>query len=75
MKGRKITVTLSEKAEAYFNELMYSIDDGSGKPATQSDCINWALESHADFEANAGVDLVSHLQTDYGIYTDTKPKG
>lgn len=48
--SKKITVTLSEKAEQYFNELMYSLTGKDDKPATQSECINESLEILADFE-------------------------
>ena len=44
---KKITVTLSDKAEAYFDEIMYSLPkyaDGSGM-CTQSQAINYALVS------------------------------
>ena len=44
---KKITVTLSDKAEAYFDEIMYSLPkyaDGSGM-CTQSQAINYTLVS------------------------------
>lgn len=44
---KKITVTLSDKAEAYFDDIMYSLPkyaDGSGM-CTQSQAINYALVS------------------------------
>lgn len=72
--SKKITITLSEKAEKFFNELMYSLDENS-RPATQSQCINWALEAHMDFEECTGEDVISHLQNAYKMYTpETPPK-
>lgn len=62
---KKITVTLSEKSEKYFNEVAYSLDSGDGKVATNSDVINWALGALSDFEDNAGEDLLSWLKTNY----------
>ena len=44
---KKITVTLSDKAEKYFNDIMYSLPrhaDGSGM-CTQSQAINYTLVS------------------------------
>jgi len=49
---KKITVTLSDEAEKYFNEIMYSLpkeDDGSGM-CTQSEAINYALLYLKNFE-------------------------
>ena len=49
---KKITVTLNDEAEAFFNEIMYSLakeEDGTGM-CTQSDAINYALLSLQEFE-------------------------
>lgn len=48
--NKKITVTLSEKAEQYLNELLYSLTGKDDKPATQSECISESLETLAMFE-------------------------
>jgi hypothetical protein len=49
--SKKITVTLSDKAEQYFYERMYgdTKDDGA-TPCSQSECISHCLESLYDFE-------------------------
>lgn len=75
MSEKKITVKLTDKSEEYLYELMYSLDKGDGKSPTISECINWALEAHSDFEQNSGEDLISYLQNTYGIYsTNTESK-
>lgn len=61
LKDKKITVTLSEKAEKYLNKLMYSLMSHENKPATLSMCINWALEGHADFEEAMDQDVLTYL--------------
>lgn len=48
--SKKITITLSEKAEKYFNEVMYALTDENDKPCSQSMAINNSLESLAEFE-------------------------
>lgn len=61
--SKKITIVLSEKAEAYFDELKYSMpakSDGSGT-ATHSQVINDALESLAAFEKHTGDQLWNWL--------------
>jgi hypothetical protein len=49
---KKITVTLSDEAEAYFNEILYSLPKPGteGDLCTQSDAINYALLSLQEFE-------------------------
>ena len=49
---KKITVTLNDEAEKFFNEIMYSLPkepDGTGM-CSQSDAINYALLSLQEFE-------------------------
>ena len=48
--AKKITITLSDKAEAYFNEVMYSLTDENDKPCNQSMAISESLETLAVFE-------------------------
>jgi hypothetical protein len=48
---KKITITLSDKAFRYLNEVKYSLDKGDGHTTTPSDAINKILESSADFES------------------------
>ena len=60
---KKITVTLSEKAEKYFDELRYSLETDKG-PATISQCINESLENLSDFEKETDNQLYNWL-TDF----------
>lgn len=62
--AKKITVTLSDKAERYFNELRYSLETDKG-PATISQCINESLETLADFEKVTENQLANWLD-DFG---------
>jgi len=75
---KKITVTLSEKATKFFNEVMYSLEtpdkNGDLKSCNQSEAINWCLEAMSDFEQNSGSDLITYLQDNYAVYTDTKSR-
>lgn len=48
--SKKITITLSDKAEQYFNEVKYSLDKGDGSNTTNNDVINEILETNSDFE-------------------------
>jgi len=76
--SKKITVTLSDKAEQYLAELMYSLTGKEDKPATQSDCINESLETLAMFEkltdnqlANFNQELIEKKSTpapEYNFY-------
>lgn len=59
--SKKITVTLSDKAEKYLNELMYSLTGKNDKPATQSECINESLETLAAFEKSTDDQLRNWL--------------
>lgn len=59
---KRITITLSDKAEEYFNDVIYSLDNGDGKVATHSQVINHCLEELALFEENAGQDLTGYLR-------------
>lgn len=63
--SKKITVTLSDEAEKYFNEVAYSLDKGDGKVATQSEVINHCLTELALFEENAGQDVTGWLKEYY----------
>lgn len=51
---KRITITLSEKAEKYFNEVAYSLDKGDGKIATNSEVVNYILESMSAIEDIVG---------------------
>lgn len=59
--GKKITATLSEKAEKYYNEVAYGLDFGNGKTATQSQVINYMLETLSNIEAKFG-DPIDYLR-------------
>ena len=61
--SKKITITLSDKAEEYFNEVMYSLpknDDGTGM-CTQNQAINHVLEAAYDFEQTQGIDILGFI--------------
>ena len=58
---KKITVTLSDEAEKYFNEVQYSLDNGE-KVATQSEVINHCLIELAKFEEYAGQDVTGYIR-------------
>lgn len=58
---KKITVTLTDKAEKYFNEVAYSLDF-EGRTATQSEVISHCLQELSDFEQTFGGDLTTFLQ-------------
>ena len=59
---KKITVTLSDKAEKYFNDVAYSLDNGDGKVATQSEVISHCLEELQMFEEASGQDVTGYLR-------------
>ena len=76
---KKITVTLSDKAEAYFDEIMYSLPkyaDGSGM-CTQSQVINytlvslqaaekkWENEKEPQQPSEEALNLISKAESDY----------
>ena len=76
---KKITVTLSDKAEAYFDEIMYSLPkyaDGSGM-CTQSQAINytlvslqaaekkWENEKEPQQPSEEALNLISKAESDY----------
>lgn len=65
-KQKKITVTLTDKAEQYFYDRMYSDtkDDGA-TPCSQSEMISHCLESLKDFEDATDNQLEGWLQ-DFG---------
>lgn len=48
--AKKITITLSDKAEKYLNEVLYALTGKDDKPCTQSEAINESLETLAEFE-------------------------
>lgn len=50
--SKKITITLSDKAAKYFNDVMYGLPGKNGEGmCTQSEAINESLETLADFES------------------------
>ena len=70
---KKITVNLSDKAEKYLNEVIYSLEvtDSKGNPkqCTISDAINEILETNADFESVEGQNVCGWLQDNHSFYT------
>lgn len=57
----KVTVDLTDKAKAYYNEVAYGLDFGDGKCATQTQVINYMLETLSDIEGKFG-DPVNYLK-------------
>ena len=76
--SKKITVTLSDKAEKYLAKLMYSLEvpnpkkEGETKQANQSDCINECLEILSDFEDVTDDQLVNWMESNYQFYSRGK---
>jgi hypothetical protein len=70
----KHTITLSNKAEAYLVELLYSLTGKDDKPATMSQCISESLENLSDFEKCTDDQLLSWLDTNFP-YRQTSKKG
>lgn len=58
---KKITITLNDEAEAYFNEVAYSLDGGTAKVASQSEVINHCLCELAAFEKTMEQDVTGFL--------------
>ena len=76
---KKITITLSDEAERFFNEIMYSLPketDGSGM-CTQSEAINYALLNLSIFEniyespyiGEETIDIIENLMAYSQIHT------
>ncbi|GAA0561838.1 hypothetical protein [Chitinophaga japonensis] len=63
MAKKKLQALLTEKAEKYYNKLAYDLEPkrNSGHGASQSDVVNYVLETLADIEAVVG-DPVIWLQ-------------
>ena len=60
---KSIKITLSDKAEKVFNKIVYSLpknEDGTGI-CTQSQAINYALESIGEFEEKMDMDVYTYL--------------
>lgn len=68
---KKITVILSDKAEKYFNEVAYSLDFGDGKVATNSQVVNYVIETLAMVETVVGdpVDFLSEQGVEFPLPT------
>lgn len=63
---KKITITLSDAAEKYFNEVKYSLDINGNIP-TDSEVINHCLENLSDFEQHEDRSVVDYLH-EKGFY-------
>jgi hypothetical protein len=71
--AKKITITLSDKAEKFFNQVYGTLDNprpNGGYGCNQSEVINWCLEALADFEEVEGQDLVGWLEYKHRIYSE-----
>ena len=72
----KVTAELTDKAKAYYNEVAYGLDFGDGKCATQTQVINYMIETLSDIEEKFG-DPVSYLKEngkDFGTNNLYKPQ-
>lgn len=70
---KKITISLSPKAEKYFNEVMYALTGKDDKPCTQSEAINESLETLAEFEKLTDNQLRNWLVDFIQLSPDRKP--
>jgi len=61
-KNEEMNIQLSPEAQAYFNEVAYSLDYGDGKVATHSQVINHCLLELAAFEKRHGTSVTDHLR-------------
>ena len=55
--SKKITVTISDEDEEYYNKLWYEIDDGNGKVASPSRIISELLLSGKIIEDKSGLSI------------------
>lgn len=70
---KKITVTLSDKAEKYFNDVMYGLHVSDYRMCTQSEAINEILETNLDFESKEDTNVSGYLEDKYKFYS-SQPK-
>lgn len=63
--AKKITITLSARAEKYFNKVSSELDDGEGKSPSNSRIINESLEALVIFEYSSGDFLLGWLMENY----------
>lgn len=66
--SRKITVTLSDKAETYFNLVKATLDRGEGDLLTNSQIISEILEVNADFETLTEDSLCNWIDENFPLH-------
>lgn len=62
--AKKITITLSDRAERYLAELKYSLEFDC-KVANQSQCVSHALEELAAFEDITADQITNYIQENH----------
>lgn len=62
---KKVSGTLTKKAEKYWHEVAAGLDFGDGKLATQTQIINYMVETLSDIEDACG-DPIDFLVTVHG---------
>lgn len=74
MAKKKLQAILTEKAEKYYNKLAYDLEPkrNSGYGASQSDVVNYALETLSDIEDIIG-DPVTWLQEQKESQSNQRP--
>ena len=70
---KKVTITLTDKAEKYLNKLLYELEMPNGKTTTISDCINTTFEENADFEEAMDTNVCGFLEDNLKWYSN--PEG
>jgi hypothetical protein len=71
--AKKITITLSDAAEQYFNEVAASLDYGDGKVVNQSQVVNHCLEELALFEKTVDTSVTDWLKTNHPEIFEVEP--
>lgn len=66
--SKKITVTLSDKAEKYFHQVKATLDRGEGELLTYSEIISEILEVNADFEMLTEGDLCGWIDDNFPLH-------
>ena len=73
--SKKITITLSDKAEKYFNEVKYSLEPKGFGIATNSEVINEILEVNGYFERLEDIDVCGWINENYPLYYKESQEG
>lgn len=66
--SKKITITLSDKAEQYFNLVKATLDRGEGPLLNNSQIMSEILEVNSDFESLTEDNLCSWIDDNYPLF-------